>query len=48
MIVFVVVDKIEWFSLELDKDCGIEPVREFNVPIFARIDKLIHSFVQKG
>jgi hypothetical protein len=36
--VFVVVDKIGWFSLGLHESFGIEPFREFNVPIFSRID----------
>jgi hypothetical protein len=45
--VFDVVDKIGWFSLGLDESFGIEELlREFNVPIFARIDKSIDSFVQ--
>ncbi len=48
MIVFVVVDKIGWFSLGLDESFGIEPFREFNVPIYARIEKSIDSFVQEG
>ena len=48
MVVFVVVDKIGWFSLGLDESFEIEPFREFNVPIFARIGKSIDSFVQKG
>jgi hypothetical protein len=43
LVVFVLVDKIGWFRLE---SFGIEPFREFNVPIFARIDKSIDSFVQ--
>jgi hypothetical protein len=43
---FVVVDKIGWFSLGLDKSFGEEPFREFNVQIFARIDKSIDSYVQ--
>jgi hypothetical protein len=33
--------------IQLGIGCGIEPFREFNVPIFARIDKSIDSFVQK-
>jgi hypothetical protein len=32
-VVFVVVGKIGWFSLGLDKSFEIEPLREFNVPI---------------
>jgi hypothetical protein len=43
--VFVVVDKIGWFSLGLDESFAIEPFREFNDPRFARIDKSIDSFV---
>jgi hypothetical protein len=31
--------------LGLDESFGIEPFREFTVPIFARIDKSINSFV---
>jgi hypothetical protein len=46
--VFVVVDKLGWFSLGLNEFIGIEPFREFNVPIFAREDKSIDSFVKKG
>jgi hypothetical protein len=46
LVVFVVVDKVGWFSLGLDESFGIEPFREFNVPIFARIDKSIYAFVQ--
>jgi hypothetical protein len=34
--------------LGLDESFGIEPFREFNVPILARIDKSIDSFIQKG
>ncbi len=45
MVAFVVVDNIGWFSLGLDEPFGIEPFREFTVPIFARIDKSINSFV---
>ncbi len=45
---FVVVDKTGWFSLGLDESFGIEPLSEFNVPIFARIDKSIDSIVQQG
>ncbi len=48
MIVLVVEDKVGWFSLGLDESFGIEPFREFNVPIFDRVDKSIDSFVQKG
>ncbi len=48
MIVLVVEDKVGWFSLGLDESFGKEPFREFSVPIFARIDKSIDSFVQKG
>jgi hypothetical protein len=44
--VFVVVDKIGWFSIGLDESFGREPFREVKVPIFARIDKSIDSFVQ--
>jgi hypothetical protein len=44
--VFVVVDKIGWFSLGFDESFGIEPFREFYVPIFARINKSIKFFVQ--
>ncbi len=43
---FVVVDIMGWYSLGLDESFGIEPFREFKVPIFARIDKSIDSFVQ--
>ena len=45
-IVFVVVFNTGWFSLGLDESFGIEPFIEFNVPIFARIDMSIDSFVQ--
>jgi hypothetical protein len=48
LVEFVVVDKIGWFSLGLDESFEIEPFRELNVPIFARIDKSIDSFVQIG
>ena len=48
MIVFVMEYKIGWFCLRLNESLRIEPFREFNVPIFARIDKSIDSFVQKG
>jgi hypothetical protein len=48
LIVLVVVDKIGWFSLELEESCGIEPFREFNFPIIARINKSIHSSVKYG
>ncbi len=44
---FVVVDKIGWLSLELDESFGVQPIREINVPIFARVDKSIDSFVQR-
>jgi hypothetical protein len=44
--VFVVVFNTGWFSLGLDESFGIEPFIEFNVPIFARIDMSIDSFVQ--
>jgi hypothetical protein len=44
--VFVAVGKIGWFSLGLDESFGIEPFREFNVLIYARIDRSIDSFVQ--
>jgi hypothetical protein len=39
------LDTIGCFSLGLDEPFGIEPFREFTVPIFARIDKSINSFV---
>ena len=32
----------------MDESFGIELFREFNVLVFARIDKSIDSFVQKG
>jgi hypothetical protein len=37
--VFVVVDKIGCLSLGLDESFGIEPFREFNVPMFCFSDK---------
>jgi hypothetical protein len=46
--VLVVADKIGWFSLGLDESFGIEPFREFNVPIFARIDKSIICSIGMG
>jgi hypothetical protein len=39
------LDTIGWFSLGLDESFGIESFRQFNVLIFARIDKSIDSFV---
>jgi hypothetical protein len=40
------LDTLGGFSLGLDESFGIEPFREFNVPIFARIDNFMDSFVQ--
>ncbi len=39
MVVFVVVDKVGWIRLGLDESFGVKLFREFNVPIYARIDK---------
>ena len=40
-------EKIGWFGLGLDKTLGVEPFREFNVPIFARVNKTVDSFVEE-
>ena len=48
MVVFVVKDKIGGFRLGLDESFGVKPFREFNVPIFSRVNKSIDSLVQKG
>jgi hypothetical protein len=32
----------------MDESLGVKPFREFNVPIFARVDKSIDSFVRVG
>ncbi len=44
---FVMSEKIGWFGLGLDKTLGVEPFREFNVPIFARVNKTVDSFVEE-
>ena len=43
MVVFVVSDKIRRFRGRLDESLGVEPFREFNVPIFAGVDKTIDA-----
>ena len=47
MIVFVMEYKIGWFCLRLNESLRIEPFREFNVPVFSRVDKTIDSFVKE-
>ena len=46
LIVFVVSDKIGWFGRGLDKSLGVEPFREFDVPVFSGVDKTVDSFVE--
>ena len=48
MVVFVVKDKVGGFRLGLDESFGVKPFREFNVPIFPRVNKSIDALVQKG
>ena len=47
LVVFAISDKVGWFRLGLDKTLGVKPFRKFNVPVFARVDKAIDSFVQE-
>ena len=46
LVVLVVADKIGQFGLGLMKVLGVEPFREFNVPIFSGIDQTVDSFVK--